>query len=389
MLNRFLKIISIITLILTVSESYAIETTAKQAFLIDSATGAVLFAKNEDEKMAPSSMSKLMTCYLVFDALKTHNLKLEEEINVSVNAWQMQGSKMFVPVDQKVKVEDLIRGVIVQSGNDASVVLAEGMAGKESEFANRLNNKAKELGMNNSNFKNATGWPDPEHYSSARDLAILAQHLINDFPEYYKYFSENQFTYNNISQPNRNTLLNKDIGVDGLKTGHTDIAGYGIVVSAVRNDRRLILVINGLKNESERATEAQSLLNYGFMNFTNITVAKANESLVSADTWLGVSEKIDLISKNDIIITVPTDQKKSIKTTIKYSSPIFAPITTEQELGTVNVDANGENKEFQLFAAQEVEALPLYKKVLKWLKQFFTYWNFSPSKQEETLHIVY
>lgn len=389
MLNRFLKIISIITLIITVSESHAIETTAKQAFLIDSATGAVLFAKNEDEKMAPSSMSKLMTCYLVFDALKTQNLKLEEEINVSVNAWQMQGSKMFVPVDQKVKVEDLIRGVIVQSGNDASVVLAEGMAGKESEFANRLNNKAKELGMNNSNFKNATGWPDPEHYSSARDLAILAQHLINDFPEYYKYFSENQFTYNNISQPNRNTLLTKDIGVDGLKTGHTDIAGYGIVVSAVRNDRRLILVINGLKNESERATEAQSLLNYGFMNFTNITVAKANESLASADTWLGASEKINLISKNDIIITVPTDQKKSIKTTIKYSSPIFAPITTEQELGTINVDANGENKEFQLFAAQEVEALPLYKKALKWLKQFFTYWNFSPSKQEETLHVVY
>jgi D-alanyl-D-alanine carboxypeptidase (penicillin-binding protein 5/6) len=263
------------------------------------------------------------------------------------------------------------------------------MAGKESEFANRLNNKAKELGMTNSNFKNATGWPDPEHYSSARDLATLAQHLINDFPEYYKYFSENQFTYNNISQPNRNTLLTKDIGVDGLKTGHTDIAGYGIVVSAVRNDRRLILVINGLKNESERATEAQSLLNYGFMNFTNITVAKANESLASADTWLGASEKIDLISKNDIIITVPTDQKKSIKTTIKYSSPIFAPITTEQELGTVNVDANGENKQFQLFAEHEVEALPLYKKVLKWLKQFFTYWNFSPSKQEETLHVVY
>lgn len=389
MLNYFIKIISIIALILTVSNSYAIETTAKQAYLIDAATGTVLFAKNEDEKMAPSSMSKLMTCYLVFDALKTGNLKLEEEINVSVNAWKMQGSKMFVPVDKKVKVEDLIRGVIVQSGNDASVVLAEGMSGKEDEFANHLNHKAKELGMTNSNFTNSTGWPDPNHYTSAKDLAKLAQSLINEFPEYYKYFSENEFTYNNISQPNRNILLNKNIGVDGLKTGHTDIGGYGIVVSAVRNDRRLILVINGLSSEAERATEAQSLLNYGFMNFTNVTIAKANDALVLANTWMGTSDKVELVTKKDIVITVPAEHKKSIKGTICYLSPIYAPITTEQPLGKMNVQINDVNHDFELFAIHEIDTLPIYKKVLVWLKHFFTHWSFSPHKQEEILHIVY
>jgi D-alanyl-D-alanine carboxypeptidase (penicillin-binding protein 5/6) len=389
MLNHLIKIISIIILTLTISDSYAIETNAKQAFLIDATTGTVLFAKNEDERMTPSSMSKLMTCYLVFDALKTGNLSLEEEINVSVNAWQMKGSKTFVPVDKKVKVEDLIRGVIVQSGNDASVVLAEGMAGKEDEFAKRLNSKAKELGMTNSNFKNATGWPDPDHYTSAKDLAKLAQHLINQFPEYYKYFSENEFTYNNISQPNRNTLLNKDIGVDGLKTGHTDIAGYGIVASAVRNNRRLILVINGLKDESERATEAQSLLNYGFMNFTNITIAKANEALVLADTWMGASAKVELATKQDIIVTVPIDQKKSIKGTINYLTPIYAPIKTEQPLGKMSIQINDSNQDFQLFAVQNMDTLPIYKRVLIWLKYFFTHWSFSPPKQEESLHMVY
>jgi D-alanyl-D-alanine carboxypeptidase (penicillin-binding protein 5/6) len=389
MLKYCLKFAVIIITTFFVTQAQAIETTAKQAFLIDATTNQVLFAKDADEKMAPSSMSKLMTIYVVFEALKTGELKLTDTMMVSKNAWQMQGTKMFVPVGEPVIVEDLIRGVIVQSGNDACVVLAEGMSGTEEEFAVRLNNKAKALGLNNSNLANATGWPNPEHYMSPRDLAILSQRLINDFPEYYSYFAETEFTYNNITQGNRNTLLTKNVGVDGLKTGHADEAGYGIVISAMRGDRRLILVVNGLKNEAERSKEALSLLNYGFMNFSNVTIAKANDPLVTADVWLGNADKVKLVAKQDIIVTVPVDQKKSIKAVATYLSPVYAPISSEQTLGTLNVQINEENKAFQLYTNQDIEKLSFFERIIAWLKYFFSNWNFTSPQQQEMTQIIY
>lgn len=385
MLKRIGYFVSIMILVAT--NALAIETKAKQAYLIDYDTGKVLFAKNEDERMAPSSMSKLMTCYVVFDALKTGELKKDSTMNVSENAWKMQGSKTFLPLGSQVKVEDLIRGLVVQSGNDATVVLAEGMAGTEDEFANRLNNKAKELGMNNSSFKNSSGWPHPEHLTTAKDLAILAQRLVTDFPEYYGYFAETEFTFNNITQGNRNTLLGKNLGVDGLKTGHTDIGGYGVVISATKDGRRLILVINGLDNQKVREQEAQSLLNYGFMNFTNVVVAKANTPVSQAKTWLAAEEMVNLVAKQDIIVTVAADQKKSVTADVTFNSPICAPIFADLEAAKLHLTVGEDKQEFALYADHDISQVSFFQKIWIWIKALFTTGKISPAEQAETVKI--
>ena len=245
----------------------AYETSAGQAILVDANTGTVLFEKNADEITFPSSMTKLMTIYLVFAHLADGSLHLDDELPVSEKAWRMQGSKMFVEVGTSVRVEDLLRGVVVQSGNDATVVLAEGLAGSEEAFAVEMTEMAQELGMTNSVFRNASGWPDPDHVSSARDLAILAQRTIEDFPQYYHYYAEEVFVWHDIEQHNRNPLLYNTPGADGLKTGHTEAAGYGLTASAERDGRRLILVVNGLASTQERASEGQRLIEYGFREF--------------------------------------------------------------------------------------------------------------------------
>ncbi|HSK39613.1 MAG TPA: D-alanyl-D-alanine carboxypeptidase family protein, partial [Arenibaculum sp.] len=249
------------------ARSASIDTIARQAVLIDATTGTVLFEKNADERMPTSSMSKIMTMYMVFDAIKQGHLSLDDTLHVSEGAWRMQGSKMFVELGNPIPVEDLIRGVIIQSGNDASVVLAEGLAGSESEFATRMTQRAHELGLTASNFTNATGWPDDDHYSTASDLAKLSDRIIADFPEFYHYYSETEFTYHDIKQGNRNPLLYRNMDVDGLKTGHTEAAGYGLAASAERNGRRLILVVNGLSDMQARADESARLLEWGFREF--------------------------------------------------------------------------------------------------------------------------
>ncbi|HYH18896.1 MAG TPA: D-alanyl-D-alanine carboxypeptidase family protein, partial [Azospirillum sp.] len=240
-----------------------IETIAKQAILLDMTSSTVLFEKNADQRMPPSSMSKVMTMYMVFEALKSGRLSLEHTLPVSERAWRMQGSKMFVELHNMIKIDDLIKGVIVQSGNDACIVLAEGLAGSEPAFAEQMNKKAKEIGLTATNLTNATGWPDPNHYVTARDLAILAERLIKDFPEYYHYYSIRDFQYHGIKQGNRNPLLYRGIGADGLKTGHTDAAGYGLTGSAEREGRRLILVVNGLPSMQARADESARLIEWG------------------------------------------------------------------------------------------------------------------------------
>lgn len=338
----------------------ALQTNAKQVIVIDYKTGTVLFEKNADEKMPTSSMSKVLTAYLVFDALKKGAISLDQEYTVSEKAWRMQGSKMFVAINSQVKIGDLIQGVIVQSGNDACIVLAEGMAGSEEAFAEKMNIKAADLGMKNSHFMNASGWPDPDHYSTARDLAKLATALIHDFPEYYKYYSQIEYTYNGIKQGNRNPLLYKNMGADGVKTGHTEDAGYGLIGSGVYNDRRVVIVINGLTSMNERATEAANILDWGMKNFENKTLAKAGTPVEKAAVVMGEQETVPLVLREDIVATVPRSGK-NYKVSVSYQEPLEAPIRQGQEIGKLIIEMpEGEKTETPLYAAREVKRLGLF-----------------------------
>ena len=321
-----------------------IETDAREAILIDSATNAVLLSKNADVPMPPASMSKLMTAYLLFESLKEGRVSLDDKFRVSENAWQKGGAKsgsstMFLPPNSEARVEDLIRGIIVQSGNDACIVVAENLAGSEEAFARRMTEKARALGMRNSNFANATGWPDPDQRMSAYDLAILAGSVLRDFPEYFHYYDEREFTYNGIRQSNRNPLLYNYPGADGFKTGHTEEAGYGLTATAERDGRRLILVINGLESNKARATESAKLLDWGFREFDNYALFKAGDTVEVAPVWLGVTPTIEMKITRDVFITMSRKARRNMKVTVKYASPIPAPIQAGQQIGTVSITA--------------------------------------------------
>lgn len=298
-------------------------TKAKQAYLFNPDTGVVLFELNADQLMVPSSMTKIMTVYLLFEHIKSGDVKLKDEFPVSKLAWRKGGAKMFVEVNSKVSIEDLIRGMIVQSGNDACIVVAEGLAGNEGVFAVEMTRKARELGARNTTFKNSTGWPDPSHLTTAKDLAIISQKLIKNFPDFYKtYFSQKEFTYNNIRQENRNPLLYKDMGVDGLKTGATNMGGFGLVASGIQDGQRLILVVNGLKTIGERARESEALLKWGFRNFATKRLFAAGEEVARASVWLGNKPDIPLIIDRDLLITVPRSQLKELKVEAVYQEPV-------------------------------------------------------------------
>ena len=284
---RFGALIALCAALLAAAPVQAIETSAKQAILIDNATGAVLFEKDADMLMEPSSMSKIMTIYMIFERLADGSLKLDDTLPVSEKAWRKGGSKMFVKVGDRVSVEDLLRGIIIQSGNDATIVIAEGLAGDEKSFAAEMTDRARELGLESSMFTNASGWPDEDHRVTARDMALLAKLTIENFPQYYGYYAELEFIYNGIRQGNRNPLLYKNMGADGLKTGHTVNAGYGLTASAIRDGRRLILVINGLGSASGRSREAERLIEFGFREFSNYALFEAGEAIGEADVWLG------------------------------------------------------------------------------------------------------
>lgn len=336
-------------------------TSAKQAILMDYDTGMVMFEKNAHEKMPTSSMSKTITMYLVFEALKEGRVQLDTEFPVSEKAWKKGGSKMFVEVNDRVPVEDLIQGVIVQSGNDATIVLAEGIAGSEEAFAEGLNETAAKLDMSNSHFMNASGWPDPEHYSTAHDLAILAHHLISDFPEYYHYFAEKEFTYNNIKQPNRNPLLYRNIGADGLKTGHTEAGGYGLMASGTRDGRRVILVVNGLPDEKARAQEGARLLEWGLSGFENVSLFKNGDIVGEAQVAMGKSAAVPLAVQQDIDITIPTTVKNDLKVEMVYNGPLVAPVRKGAKLGTLKVHVpRVSDFEIPLYAAEDVSGLGFF-----------------------------
>jgi D-alanyl-D-alanine carboxypeptidase (penicillin-binding protein 5/6) len=315
------------------------ETQAKHALVLEAETGAVLLDKGADERMPPASMSKIMTAYVVFDILKQGRAKLEDELPVSERAWRLQGSKTFVPLGGRISIDDLLKGVIIQSGNDACLVLAEGLAGSEEGFVGLMNQKAKEIGLTGSHFTNVTGLPDPEHYMTARDLATLAIRTIKDFPEYYHYYGDTEYEFNNIKQGNRNPLLYKGMGADGLKTGHTEEAGYSLTASVKRDDRRIIVVLGGLPTMKARAQESERLIEWAFREFNDYRLFAAGDKVEDADVWLGAEPKVSLTVDNDLVVTLSHKARKDMKVTVDYDRPIPAPISKGQTLGKVIVNA--------------------------------------------------
>ena len=336
-----------------------VDTAAKWAIAVDFTTGATLLEKLADEEMPPSSMTKLMTMYLVYERLKQGRLKLEDELTVSERAWKMGGSKMFVQVGAQVKVEDLIRGVIVQSGNDAAVVLAEAVAGSEEQFAELMNAKAKALGLQHSQFRNCTGWPDPEQHMSVRDIATVARRIIQDFPEYYHYDAEKSFKYNGIDQGNRNPMVQKGTA-DGLKTGHTDAGGYGLAASAIRNGRRVVLVLNGMASMRERGEEGERLMDWCFANFEDVTLFSASEAIERAPVWLGTSKDVPLVAGREVTVTLPRTWRDHAAVKLSYESPVRAPIVKGDVLGKLTMGGKGvPSMQVDLLAGADVPRLNL------------------------------
>ncbi len=358
-----LMVISLVIASAATARAEEFETSAKFAYMLDVNTGAVLLDKGSTERMTPSSMTKLMTLYLLFDAMKKGSVTPETTFPVSERAWRMQGSKMFVQAGDSVAVKELIPGIIVQSGNDACVVVAEGIAGSQEAFADDMNAMAEKLGLKDSHFMNPDGWPDPKHYMTAHDLALLARHIIEDFPEYYPHFKETDFTYNNIHQPNRNRLLYRNIGVDGLKTGHTEDGGYGITASAVEDGRRIILVVNGLATEKERIEEAERLLHHGFRDFTTVKLYKAGDPIEKAEVWMGTEKDVPLVTAEDIGYTASKriGQKDTAEMSVTWQSPVVAPVHKGDKLAELTIKRNGEVfKTLPLVAGADVPRLSFF-----------------------------
>lgn len=314
---------------------------AKSYILIDHNSGKILAENKADVTMAPASITKVMTAYVVFSELESGNIQLSDKVTVSKKAWKTPGSRMFIKVNSKVSIEDLLKGMIIQSGNDASVALAEHIAGSEDTFATLMNQHAQELGMKQTHFVNSTGLPDPKHKTTAKDLAILANALIKRYPQYYQWYSIKDFTYNKIKQPNRNSLLWRDDSVDGMKTGHTEEAGYCLLSSAKRSTMRLVSVVLGTKSANARAQETQKLLNYGFRFYESHVIYPTGKTLKKIRIYKGSSEQLPVGVAKDIAVTIPRGQYKNLKPSININLPLEAPIAKGKALGKVEIKLNG------------------------------------------------
>jgi len=351
------------------SVANALETPASNALLIDFDTGAILFEKNADELMPPASMSKLMTVTMVMERLKDGSLTLEDTFPVSEKAWRKGGSKMFVEVNTRVAVKDLLRGIIVQSGNDACIVVAEALGGSEESFAQNMTDRAREIGLSHSTFRNATGWPDPNHRMTARDLAHLAGYIIENFPEYYGIFSEKSFTYSGIKQGNRNPLLYSNTGADGLKTGHTEESGYGLTGSAKRGDRRLIVVVNGLESAKQRGRESERLLEWGFREFDNYALFKKGQEVAKARVWLGAKDLVPLTVDEDLTVTMSRKDRRDMQVKLVYNEPVPAPIIKGTPIARLVISApDMDNIEVPLLATENIERPGFVKRVTSAIK---------------------
>lgn len=354
-----------------ISAANAIETKARNLILLDYDTGQYLYTKDHEKKIPPASMSKLMTIYMVFEKLKDGSLSLDDTFTVSENAWRKGGaasgsSTMFLSIGEKVRVEDLIKGMIIQSGNDACIVVAENLSGSEEDFANDMQKKAHQLGLNHSTFANATGWPHPDQKMSVEDLAKLARILISEFPEYYHIFSERTFTHHNIKQGNRNPLLYSMPYADGLKTGHTEEAGFGLVASAKKDNRRLISVMAGLKSNKERSEEAEKIMGWGFREFDNYTMLKQGQKIAEIPVWFGKEQTVDLLVGEKVLKTLPKSAANKVKMTAVYDKPAQAPIKKGDKLGVVKIKIPDQPTiEVPLVADKNIDKLGFFGKIIE------------------------
>jgi D-alanyl-D-alanine carboxypeptidase (penicillin-binding protein 5/6) len=357
-------ILALLILLIPGMPAAAFETPARAAILVDLEADQVLFARNPDEPLPTASMSKLMTAFMVFERLEDGRISLDDTFPVSEKAWRKGGSKMFVEVGSRVRVEDLLRGIIIQSGNDACIVVAEALAGSEEEFARQMTARARELGLTGTNLTNASGWPDPEHVMSVRDLATLATLLIRRFPDYYPLYSEKEYTFNGIRQYSRNPLLHSDPSADGLKTGYTEEAGYGLVASAVRGDRRLLLVLAGLDSARQRGEEAERLLEYGYNQFKNYRLFSTGEPVELANVWLGDDTTVPLVLEEDVVVSLTSEGRRKLEVKVVYDGPIPAPVANGSALAELEITAPGiEPLRLPLVAGEEVRAANLFGRV--------------------------
>ncbi len=354
-----------------VSGAKAIETKARNMILMDYDTGQYLYTKDAEKMIPPASMSKLMTVYILFSKLGDGSLSLDDTFTVSENAWRKGGaasggSTMFLALGSKVRVEDLLKGIIIQSGNDACIVAAENLAGSEEDFADMMNKKAKEIGLNNSHFVNATGLPHPDHRMSVEDLAKLSRRIISEYPQYYHLFSQKEFVYNNIRQGNRNPLLYNMPYADGLKTGHTEEAGFCLTASAKKGDRRLISVMTGLGSMKERSEEADKIMSWGFREFDNYTILKKGAKVADIPVWYGVSKDVPMVVSEDVVRTLKKSKSDEVKLIASYDKPVKAPVKAGQQLGVVKVELPGQDTlEVPLIAAADVAEVGLWGRIRK------------------------
>ncbi len=375
-------LIIFVALFLMTSSVFAVDfsTKAKQAYLIDARTGTVLFAKNENDLIPPASLAKIMTMEVVFDALKKGEITLEDQYNVSEHAWRTGGapsrtSTMFASLGSDIRVEDLIRGAIVQSGNDSCIILAEGMEGSEEKFAKRMTDRARELGLAKSVFANPTGLPHPEAQVTMKELVHLAQHIYNTYPDFYKYYAETEFTWNRIRQLNRAPLLNAGIGVDGLKTGFTEASGYGIVSSIEQNGQRLFLAMSGMKDQKQRISETKKILEWGLRHFQPKLIFEDGETIGSASVYGGEGGKVDLVTKGDVDILLGVGNNERLKARIAYNWPLAAPVKKGDEVAEIRIWV-GEtlSRTAPLYAASDVEAGPLHRRAWDAFKEMLLFW---------------
>ena len=341
---------------------------AKSWLLMDAKTGHIITEYNADQRLPPASLTKMMTTYIASEQLATGNIGYNDLVRISEKAWRKGGSKMYIREGTEVKLEDLLRGIIIQSGNDASIAIAEYIAGSEDAFADLMNQTAYSLNMTSSNFVNATGWPADNHYTTARDLSLLARATINDHPEDYTIYSEKEFTYNNIRQPNRNSLLWQDDAVDGIKTGHTDEAGYCLVASAQKDDMRLISVVMGTRSEKDRAAESQKLITYGFRFYETVKSYDAGQELLTSEIWKGNSNQIEMGTEEAIWLTIPRGTADDITADIEVPELLMAPISKGDKIGTIKLTLNGNTVATKpLIALESVEEGGLFKRLWHWL----------------------
>jgi D-alanyl-D-alanine carboxypeptidase (penicillin-binding protein 5/6) len=370
-----LRLITILlTLLLTTNVNASFDVKARTAILQDYLSGEILFEKDADKSIYPASMTKIMTAIIAFDLIRSGDLSLDEKFLVSENAWRLSSagySSMFIMVGDEVSVENLLKGIIIASGNDACVALAEGIAGTEDEFAVMMTAKAKEIGMNNTNFANSSGINDTENLSTVRDIMLMSNYLIKEFPEEYKYFAEKEFTWDRtggdpITQGNRNPLLYKSLGADGIKTGYLAVEKYSLASSVERNGRRLIAVGSGFNTKNDRSRESAKLLTWGLTNFDLVEITKANTPIEDIDVWLGKKDTVKTYIKNDIYKTIPKAKKRLLKVSLNYNGPIQAPIKKDDILGKLKLIFDGELiEEYDLFAYEDVKKLNVFSRLMK------------------------